>query len=306
METKKIRIGNDIRLAVDLRQYINSGYYLNEREVFNPGDEEFENLDSDIWVNKKTEVYYPNQYTEHSNDSEFDTKLRPGFGTPVSIRSVKAILVNTSLEHERTEMLKNKTRFISRFPMEPYYNAYEPTPYDICSSGHPCWRAYPMRHLYMPYAGFGVHPHWGGLYKPLMCVNDTEYVANVIATKDQNIVEVSFPARAQRFTGVYKLVIVAELYAPGYNSRNLKTITVDMPNVFELVKTSQEGIDTGILINTANIVDILPSGEEDSGITYMDVYVNEGEYNNNNIALRRTDGTTVNVDTSSVTGWWEE
>lgn len=41
----------------------------------------------------------------------------------------------------------------------------------------------------MPYAGFGVHPHWGGLYKPLMCINDTEYVANVMATRDQNVVE---------------------------------------------------------------------------------------------------------------------
>jgi len=97
-ETKKIRIGNDIRLAVDLRQYINSGYYLNERDVFDPTDKEFENMDSDIWVNKDTEVYYPNQYTENVQDSAFDIKLRPGFGTPVSIRSVKAFIINTSRE----------------------------------------------------------------------------------------------------------------------------------------------------------------------------------------------------------------
>lgn len=82
--------------------------------------------------------------------------------------------------------------------MEPYYNPYfNPTAYDICSSGHPGWRAYPMRHLYMPYAGFGVYPRFGGLYKPLARINNsTEYVANVMATKDQNVVEVSFPARA--------------------------------------------------------------------------------------------------------------
>lgn len=308
-ETKKIRIGNDIRLAVDLRQYISSEHYLEEREVYDPSDREFENLDSNIWVNKKTEVYHPNQYPEAVADPNFDVKIRPGFGSPVCIRSVKAFLINTSLQQERDEMLKKKMRFISRFPMEPYYNAYEPTPYDICQSGHPCWRAYPMRHLYMPYAGFGVHPHWGGLYKPLMRRNDTEYIANVMATKDQNVVEVSFPARAQRFTGMYKLVIVAELYAPGYNSCNLKTITVDVPNVFELVKTSEEGIDTGVMINTASVIDILPSGNDtggESNIIYDDVYVNEGNYNNNNIALTRTDGTIVNVDTSSVTGWWEE
>lgn len=96
-ETKKIRIGNDIRLAVDLRQYVDPHYYLREREVYNPNDKRFENLDSDIWVNKKSEVYYPNQYNESTVDSPSDYKFRPGFGTPVSIRSVKAILINTTL-----------------------------------------------------------------------------------------------------------------------------------------------------------------------------------------------------------------
>lgn len=159
----------------------------------------------------------------------------------------------------------------------------------------------------MPYAGFGVYPHFGGLYKPLTHIkNDTEYIANVMATKDQNIVEVSFPARAQRFAGLYKLVIVAELYAPGFNSRNLKTITVDMPNVFELVRSSEEGIDTGIMINVNSVIDILPDGEEQADILYNDIYVNEGQFSDNNISLGRTDGSTVNIDTSSVTGWWEE
>ena len=306
-ETKKIRIGNDIRLAVDLRQYVDPHYYLREREVYNPNDKRFENLDSDIWVNKKSEVYYPNQYNESTVDSPSDYKFRPGFGTPVSIRSVKAILINTTLQDDYEKKLKDKTRFISRFPREPYYLPYEPTPYDICQSGFPGWRAYPTRHLYMPYAGFGVYPHFGGLYKPLTHIkNDTEYIANVMATKDQNIVEVSFPARAQRFAGLYKLVIVAELYAPGFNSRNLKTITVDMPNVFELVRSSEEGIDTGIMINVNSVIDILPDGEEQADILYNDIYVNEGQFSDNNISLGRTDGSTVNIDTSSVTGWWEE
>lgn len=199
-ETKKIRIGNDIRLAVDLRQYIDSNYYLKEREVYDPNDKEYNDMDSDIWVNKHTEVYHPDQYSEGQHESPMDIKFRPGFGSPVSIRSVKAILINTTRQQEHEKMLKDKTRFISRFPMEPYYhgyfNPYEPNAYDICSSGFPYWRAYPRRHLYMPYAGFGVHPHWGGIYKPLPRINDTEYIAHVMATKDQHIVEVSFPARA--------------------------------------------------------------------------------------------------------------
>ena len=306
-ETKKIRIGNDIRLAVDLRQCVDPNYYLLERKVYDPKDKEYEDLDSDIWVNRKNEVYYPNQYNEGTIESPLDYKFKPGLGTPVSIRSVKAILINTTLQEDYEKKLKDKTRFISRFPMEPYYLPYEPTPYDICSSGFPGWRAYPRRHLYMPYAGFGVHPHFGGLYKPLACIKrDTEYVANVMATKDQHVVEVSFPARAQRFAGTYKLIVVAELYAPGFNGRNLKTITVDVPNVFELVKTSEEGIDTGIMINVNSVIDILPGGDEQSDIVYDDIYVNEGQFDNDTIALGRTDGSTVNVDTSSVTGWWEE
>ena len=308
-ETKKIRIGNDIRLAVDLRQYVDPNKYLEERKVYNPGDRDYEDLDKNIWVNKKSEVYYPNQYPESENSPTVDYDFKPGFGSPVSIRSVKAIFINTSRQKEIEEQLKKKTRFISRFPMEPYYNPYyQPTPYDICSSGHPGWRAYPMRHLYMPYAGFGVHPHWGGLYKPLHRINNsTEYIANVMATKDQNIVEVSFPARAQRFTGMYKLIVVAELYAPGFNNHNLKTITVDVPNIFELVNSSEEGIDTGIMINVRNVIDILPGGEEEANdVEYNDIYVNEGEVDNDNIALGRTDGSIVNVDTSRITGWWEE
>ena len=193
--------------------------------------------------------------------------------------------------------------------MEPYYDMYEPNPYNIHCSGYPGWRAYPTRHLYMPYAGFGVHPHFGGLYKRLPIVNDTEYLAQVMATKEQNVVEVSFPARAQRFTGVYKLVIVAELYAPGFNNRNLKTITVDAPNVFELVKTSEEGIDTGIMIRVGSVIDVLPAGDAPGtipNVQYDDNYVKEGEYGDNNIALLRTDGNTVNVSTVGFTGWYEE
>lgn len=96
------------------------------------------------------------------------------------------------------------------------------------------------------------------------------------------------------------------MYAPGFNSSNLKTITVDVPDVFELVKTSEEGVDTGILINVAQVTDILPTGEEQEDYILDDIYVTDGEYNNNNIALGRNDGSTVDIDTSSVTGWWEE
>ena len=56
---KKIRIGNDIRLAVDLRQYLGD-HYLYEREVYDKRQNEFENIDANPFVNKQYEVYYPN------------------------------------------------------------------------------------------------------------------------------------------------------------------------------------------------------------------------------------------------------
>lgn len=191
MNTKKIRIGNDIRLAVDLRQYLNRGNYLKEREVYNPSDEDYENIDGNIYVNKGYEVYFPNQY---SNIREDGVEIKPD-GTPVSIRSVKAVLINTTLRDDYTRRLEKKSRFITRFPIEPCIEAFHATPYDVCNSGYPTWRAYPRRHIMFPYHGFGVNPHWGGIYKPLPMVKDFEYRATASATKYQNVVEISFPAK---------------------------------------------------------------------------------------------------------------
>jgi hypothetical protein len=95
----------------------------------------------------------------------------------------------------------------------------------------------------------------------LIDTNDNEYIAEVYATDKQNIVEVSFPAEDQVNLGKYTLVLVVKAYAPGYNSKNLKTITVDIPEVFELVGSTEEGIDTGISINTYSIIDNLSHEE---------------------------------------------
>lgn len=254
MNTKKIRIGNDIRLAVDLRQYLNPGRYLKEREVYNPGDEDYENIDSNPFVNKKYEVYYPEQYHNIREDS-VDFKSD---GTPISIRSVKAVLINTTLRDYYTDKIRRKSRFITRFPIEPCLEAFHATPYDICNSGYPTWRAYPRRHIAFPYHGFGVNPHWDGIYKPLPMIKHFEYRAGTAATKYQNVVEVSFPARHQLHTGLYTLILVVKVYAPGFNHQNLKTITIDIPHVFELVKTSAEGVDGDVIGKAQQIIDKLP------------------------------------------------
>ena len=302
---KKIRIGNDIRLAVDLRQYV-GGNHLREREVYNPDAKDFENIDNNIFVNKHYEVYYPDQYEQsQASPSEESSTISPT-NTAIGIRSVKAYIINVTKEEQRKEFLKKKSRFIARFPIEPCYECFHATPYNICNSGYPTWRAYPYSYCMAPYHGFGVRPEWSCIYHKLPIKNDAEYIAPVMATGDQNVVEVAFPANAQRFTGVYKLVIVAKIYAPGFNVHNLKTITVDMPDVFELVGTTEEGIDTGIEINVNHIHDVLTNINGNDDVTgYDDIYVNAGGYQDDNITLMRTDGTPVNVDTSEFTAWYD-
>lgn len=297
--TKKIRIGNDIRLAVDLRQYL-TDHNLRERDVYNPSAKDFNNVDGNPFVNKIYEVYHPGCYADHDVDNIY-FKPQP---TAISIRSVKAILINTTMQRNFAKIMRHKSRFISRFPIEPALEAFHSTPYDICGSGYHTWRTYPRPYMMAPFHGFGLHPRWTGIYKPLPMINDIEYRANVSATDHQNVVEVSFPAEHQLHTGVYKLIIVAKIYAPGFNNKNLKTITVDVPDVFELVKTSEEGRDGDVVVNVMNLRDRLPDGERYE-YTSPDIYVNQGtvDADENMIQLGRTDEDIVNVDMTSLTGW---
>lgn len=298
METKKIRIGNDIRLAVDLRQYVKGGSYLREPEVYDPQSADFENIDTNPFVNKQYEVYYPNQYVSQDGT----TTTFSNDATEVCIRSVKAILVNTTMWDKLVKDLKSKTRFIDRFPIEPNRRAFCSTSYDICNSGFPIWRAIPI------YPGFGINHPIGEIYKKRPGFNDAEYRAVVTATDKQNVVEVHFPAIHQRYTGMYKLIIVAKLYAPGFNNNNLKTVTVDVPNVFELVGTSEEGYDTGISISINNVTGNLPSGTEttdEQNTQFDDVFVNQGNVYDNSLILSRTDLQDVDIDLSSITGWYD-
>lgn len=294
METKKIRIGNDIRLAVDLRQYLGGGNRVSERFVYNPESQDFEGIDNNPWVNW-SELYHPNQLSE-SNEEQDDFQTG---SSAVCIRSIKAVLVNTTLYNKIKQDLRNKTRFIDRFPIEPRLEAFRSTPYDVCNSGYPVWRAIPV------YPGFGINHPIGDMYKKKLWFNDAEYIAKVIATNKQNIVEVQFPAEHQRYTGTYKLVVVVKLYAPGFNEQNLKTVTLDIPDVFELVSTTAEGSDSGFIINVTNIIDQLPAGDDTYNPFTEDMYVRRGEITDNSLVLNRTDDSNVDIDISSVTGWYD-
>lgn len=304
---KKIRIGNDLRFAIDLRQYVNPGQYLAEREVYTGSQPDFESIDSNEFVNKKYEVYYPYGIYGSTSSSGDSIDFQPS-ANPICIRSVKAYVINTSKEKERAQRDK-KPKFISRFPIEPYVNAFDSNAYDICCSGHPTYHCYPYPHRIVPYGGFGVHPCWEGIYKKFHKHDDLRYCAQVYATNKQNVVELSFPAYAQKYTGVYKIVVIAKVFAPGYNPENLKTITIDVPDVFELVDTTQEGVDTGIRMNVQMAVDALPSGE-DSNVSYEydDLHMDNAVLGDNNIITFELNDrqTRIPLDISEQSGWYND
>lgn len=238
-EIKKIRIGNDIRIAVDLSQYLVTG---------------------DRTSSENRKVY-------DTTTGEF---IQFELGTsPISIRSIDAYLISNGRG------------------------------YNLCTSGIPSWHV-------RPYNGFGLHPNFKEIYRKVCFDRVGKYKAQVYATSKQNTVEVIFPAEDQKQLGVYKLIVVAKVYAPGYNRSNLKTITVDMSDVFELVSTSEEGIDTGIHINAGIIQDILPSEEDIPKYTYEDKYLSDAEFNEdeNVINLQMNDGEHFSVDLDNRLGWY--
>lgn len=313
----KIRIGNDVKLVVDVRQYSSIRDLLRESDVYNPESNDFNSIDDNEYVNKDYEVYngdssnfqsgnlpYVNRKTDIYYEGEVENKVKH---LPIGIQSVKAIIINTSKQNERYEAIKKKTRFLGRFPVEPFTDDFMPTGYNIYCSGNPTWRAYPRKAIMHPYHGFGVHPEWSGIYTKLPLMNDTEYIAEVSATTDPNIIEVTFPAEHQLYTGTYKLVLVFKIYAPGYK-HNIKTITVDMENVFELVKTTAEAIDNDVVVNVYKYVDgVATDVVEQNGNSYTgDIYVSTGEITDDNwIQLNRTDGETINIDANGLFGWYE-
>lgn len=250
---KKIRIGNDIRLAVDLRKQV---------------------LEGD------------------------DT---------LAIRQVTAYLVNTTKVAEYEAKLNERPKFFGRFPREPFSHEYSTTPWCLCGCGIPTYNTFPANSCNV-YSGFGVTPYDRRNKELADIAKCIQYKAACQSTGAQNIISVYFPAKHQLAVGVYKLIVVANVYAPGYNVENIKTIQVDIPDVFELVSTTEQGIDTGVIITTdvQSPTDGTASASDDqSDIFFDDVYVNGGELSGNNIVLNRTDNIPVSIDIDDIVGWHE-
>lgn len=258
---------------------------------------------------------------------------------PLNIHSVQAYLINTSVKSDlenqikqayseydnAVENKKDKIQFISRFPMEPHFNNYASTHYDICQCGCPHYYATPR--CYRPvYCGFGVHPHTFDGFKnhlwahydmdPLMCnikkAEDVyhknerflQYQARVESTGYADKIMVYFPGKDQLTVGIYKLIIVAQVYQPGYsNCSQFKTVVADYDDVFELVYTGggDAQLNVGVVPTYSN------SGED--GQHGLDLHVKDGVFDldKNQLTLILNSNNPIDpIDTSAETGWWDE
>lgn len=91
------------------------------------------------------------------------------------------------------------------------------------------------------------------------------------------------------------MVIIAQVLDPGYKN-NLRTITINYNNVFEIVKDSKDATDSPVQIEI----------NSDSNLNQLqDVYVVSGQYSDNDVRLRRNDNSVINVDVSPITSWYE-
>lgn len=180
------------------------------------------------------------------NDIKLDVTIQELTGMDIiNIKSIKCFIINT------TPMLQD----------------HRGTAYEIRRCGFPHYYAHPFEE----YHGFGVYPgfpknwhynlfprpyydfyhkYYGCHYlKPIHRHNKPfEFIAPVKALEDRNKVRVFFPATAQMLCGLYSLTFVIDLYEPGYHQNNLRTVTVDYNNVFELVPNA-EGRSGDIIID---------------------------------------------------------
>lgn len=218
------------------------------------------------------------------NDIRLTIQLRLPDGNLANIKSAKALFINSTLQDRLETEYRKKNRFIGRFPIEPFVNEFEPTPYNINSCGYPKYNVTVRNY----YKGFGINPDWNKCL-PLGKVNVTEYVSDIQHEESPSTVTVNFPAEAQLYPGIYKLVVIAQIYAPGYKN-NIRTITTEYRNLFELCKEEGEMHSVTLTIGQNDLVN--PDGPIGN-----DVYVVSGTYEGDKLILHRSnDADDVEID----------
>lgn len=163
----------------------------------------------------------------------------------INFQSVSAFLYNTTQERIRKEKEEKINRFIGRFPKEPFSNIYSPTEYNInCIGNH-----YHVKPFVKVYNGFGVKPDWKDIYG---ChVPPTSRRVEVFFREKKNEIELRFPACWQLGEGDYSITVIGEVFDPGFNDNNLRTIVYDYKDVFTLVDKSYgaDEFDGNIYVN---------------------------------------------------------
>lgn len=187
---------------------------------------------------------------------------------------------------------------------------FTPSKYDINRCGLPVYHMLPCcdgaSYSMRQYNGFGVDIKKDEVYvADCCCNNDNQCRLEVRSMGAPDSFMAFFPAYNQRVVGKYKLIVVAELFEPGYDKNNLRTVTIDYPDVFELVSSSSEadaassvsiqvgnGSDptiTDICISPASITDVI------AGNLGMIVATVCPSTNNNQNFLWQFDDTYLNV-----------
>ena len=187
------------------------------------------------------------------NDIKLDVTIQELNGMDIiNIKAIKCFIINT------TPMLQDhcgNAYEIHRCGL-PMYHCLPYHCGDYCSWKHHDYQGfgmYPCAHK-----NWNLCPHYDYFYRNpygrsvLKCVNPGhkpfEFIAPVKALPERNRVRVFFPAAAQALCGLYSLTFLIELYQPGYHCNDLRTITVDYNNVFELVP-NMEGAAGDIVID---------------------------------------------------------
>lgn len=226
------------------------------------------------------------------NDIKLDVTIQELNGMDIiNIKAIKCFIINT------TPMLQDHCG-----------NAYE-----INRCGLPMYHCLPYhcgdycswKHHDHHYNGFGMypcahknwslHPHYDYFYRNpygrsvLKCINPCnkpfEFIAPVKALPERNKVRVFFPAAAQALCGLYSLTFVIDLYQPGYHCNDLRTITVDYNNVFELVPNI-EGAAGDIIIDI----------DKQIGLNVVDSFINNESHFNNQTQEPSIENITISPD----------
>ena len=209
---RKIRIGNDIRLILNINT--TSTVIEDDGTQYNitVGDLDMTNI-------KQVRCYLVNtSYSDKPSKEDRKKFRRVGF---------------PEMYHPTAYNINN-----AGFP------SYHMEPANVCNYDRflPDFHDY---HLWPGFRGFGIHPerfhdhcghiHWHGPHPDHKDDYNPWYLAESWPIEGRSMMQCLFPAMDQLMCGVYKLVVVITVYQKGWGRHNLRTYTIDKGNVFQLV-----------------------------------------------------------------------